>query len=223
MQEETRFRLGRIQEMSGRAWRWSYAKGILNGQGVSARGTVQFGADGRAASYEGECKAPTEEATTALADILRYFTQRNENIHLYTAEWLNPKGFPTNPTWYNDPDLSTNWKALYDFLRDDLHAVLGTVPMPTVAIGDQGMSFGMAYEVFLYGEISHSTKQGIVAELKRNAFIFAIAQRHFHFTLMHIMIALNLLGNATKRELNGEPIDEPARVPLRNYIRIAKE
>ena len=220
MTEQTRQKLAVISSKADRVWQWEYAN-FARTEGISAAFTIGRLPNGRV-EYCGSVSAPSEEATTALANVVRFFAQPNEHVQFFTTDWVRPCGLPAAPGWVQDPGLSDGWKSRWSDLRGELHAFLETVPHMSVRIDEGPISYGMALEIFLYGLYVHSTKRPIIMRLRRNRMLYAMVERQFHLALEVILLGIHELGVVTAKELRGQVIQHEDALPLLSRIQTAR-
>jgi hypothetical protein len=201
MQDETRERLKLIVEKGKKIESYSYARHYRE-QGIQTHYSLNW-KEGEGLSFEFKANAPEEEAIMALAALLRYFTQPNEKICLYSDSWLNPRPLQ-QPDWLNDPALSQEWHDHWEGVRRYITGVLSRLTM--LKIDDTDLTYGIIYDAALYGELVHSTKAEQIKQWRSMPMISALVTDALYTALGAAIDGIRKISQASEAELAGKPM-----------------
>ncbi len=146
---------------------------------------------------EVEHTIPESEFIGSCILTLRMFFQNNDCISIWRiAELLD------------DPGLSREWKDFFSEKRDQLNSYLDHPGGIGIACGEKLFTNREIFKVFVYGDIAHTNKEkrAIYQEWKNFGVIFSIIKYAFATILTDILILIWEISDATKQELDGQPI-----------------
>ncbi len=198
MQSATRQQLGLIVERGERIASYNFAK-HYNQSGIQTNLSINFNSEtGMTVAFDQN--APDEEAITALAANLRYFTQRNENICLYSDSWLIRRS-PQVCAWLSDDGLSQEWLKHWSGVQRYINERLSL----STVLNYHGtiITYGVVYEVVLYGDVIHSTKSEQLKQWRSDPIVNAIVTDALYSALGTVLDGIRILTQATECELKG--------------------
>ena len=131
----------------------------------------------------------------ALGNNLRYFLQPNE-----------PISFKNLPQIYED--MSQNWAVAAENFKDRLETYLAQSPL-SLEIDNASVTLRNIKEVFLYGDISHSSKIDRFEQWEASPTAFPFMRFCFENAAVEIIETVVWIAFLIERELTGNKIPSP--------------